>query len=89
MSFLMYRYRLNENICPDCFSPLKWVYDGMYWIPCDTEPVLFYPDSGKDWIVYKGRLLKNAKIFRKGLKIDKPVLSGLKPHAFNCRKVEL
>ena len=90
MIFLKYRYRLNENICPDCYSPLKWVYGGMYWIPCDTEPVLFYPDSGNDIIVYKRELLKNVKIYKRGgIRIDKPVLSGLRPHVFNCQKVIL
>lgn len=86
MNFIRYNRRGNTNICEDCYSPLKWIYDGMYWIPCDTEPVLFYPESGKDIIVYHRKLLFDAKIYKKGMRMKKQVFEGLRPHALVCRK---
>lgn len=84
MLFLMNRIRGNLNYCEECLSPIKWVYDGFYWIPCNPEPVYFYPHEGRCTVFYKGELHRDALLYRNDLnRPDKPV-AGLEPHIFTC-----
>ncbi len=81
---LRYRRREDSCFCPDCMEPLKWKFDGVYWIPCDREPVLFWPDGGEDTILYHGQLLTHALIYRPGLNKEKAPMAGHRPHYFTC-----
>lgn len=85
MIYLKYRHRSNYDFCEDCSSPLKWVYDGDNWIPCDTEPVLFYPGKGHKTVIYKRRIIKDALIYAPGMEYGDAPVYGLTPHMFNCR----
>lgn len=79
--------RRGEEICPDCFSSLKWVYDGVSWIPCDTEPVYFYPGEGRETVVYRRETIKNALLYCAGMEVDSTPLMGLRPHFYTCKPI--
>lgn len=86
MIFLKYRRRGENTFCPECGSPIKWVYTGINWIPCNAEPVYFYPSAGNDVVFYRGDLTWNAKLYRPGMGQEERPLAGLRPHVFTCRK---
>ena len=70
MIFLKYRRRGDFTFCEDCGAPVKWVYNGIEWTPCDTEPVYFYPGEGRDTVFYRGELVRNALLYRPGMGRD-------------------
>lgn len=81
---LRYKRRMDMSICPDCFAPIKWIFDGVYWYPCDREPVLFWPGIGTEAVLHKGNFLTHALMFYPASgKSDAP-LTGHKPHYFSC-----
>lgn len=84
MIFLKYRRRGEQNYCPDCGSPIKWAYDGIEWIPCDREPVYFFPSQGKDKVFYRGDLKDDALIYRPGMDREERPFAGLRPHFYTC-----
>lgn len=85
MIYLRYRRR-GESYCEECGAVLKWVYDGISWIPCDAEPVLIYPGKGDFTAVYKRELIKDALFYKPGMQFEERPEYGLSPHIFNCRK---
>lgn len=85
MIYLKYRHRSNYDFCEECNASLKWVCDGDNWIPCDTEPVLFFPGKGHKTVVYKHRIVRDALIYTPGMEYEEVPVYGLIPHMFNCR----
>ena len=69
-------------------APIKWATDGVYWYPCDDEPVLFIRDMGYEKVLKKGDLLTKTKILRPGMKVpgSEGYEYGLEPHIFTCTK---
>lgn len=53
--------------CPHCQKPLRWIFDGLEWLPCDHEPVLFimHPE-GRESVVYGREVLTHCLTYRKG-----------------------
>lgn len=82
-----HKRREQFNECPHCGQPLRWIYDGVVWYPCDKEPVIFmmHP-SGKSSIVYNRELYKNCLIYRKGDPrfAGTHPLSGSVQHYYSC-----
>ena len=81
-----HKHREQWDNCPHCEGPLKWIYDGFDWIPCDKEPVLFvmHPD-GKYKLIYEKAELSNCLLFRKGDKrITTSPLWGHQQHYYTC-----
>lgn len=82
--WLMHKRKRDEPFCPLCFAPIKWVYDGTVWIPCDQEPALGYPGRGNKTAVYQRELRKDVRLYREG-----PIEGGnpvevLIPHVLTC-----
>ncbi len=81
-----HKHRENFNFCPHCEKPLKWIYDGDQWLPCDDEPVLFsmHPE-GKLTIVFEKKVLENCLLYKRGDKrcAGSP-LWGYQQHYFTC-----
>lgn len=83
-----FRYNRREDLdcCPLCFTPLRWVFDGVYWYPCDKEPVLFKQDNGGKLTVLKRReLIEGCKIYTSG--DTDGYQMGLLPHTFTCSEI--
>lgn len=82
-----HRRRNEYDECPHCGSPLRWIYDGLQWYPCDKKPVLFilHPEGTKH-IVYKKELYQNALLYTPGDKRFYGVspLYGSIQHYFTC-----
>lgn len=79
-------HREIYNNCPHCGKPLKWITDGLYWYPCDHEPVLFmmHP-TGKMNILYRRQLLLNCLIYKPGDKrFTGQPLTGYIQHFYTC-----
>ena len=72
--------------CPHCGKPIRWIYDGDGWLPCDHEPVMFilHPRGTKN-IVYEKQLFTNGLIYRKGDRrfIGEP-MRGNELHYYSC-----
>ena len=81
---LRYTRRTDSSFCPDCFTPIKWVFDGIYWYPCDREPVLFWPEGGNEMIVYRGQVFFHALLYKPGIEKEELPLTGHRPHYFTC-----
>ncbi len=81
-----HKRRDNENICPHCSAPIKWIYDGFDWYPCDKEPVLFsmHPE-GNLTIIYKCQELNKCLLYVKGdpRTVGTP-LWGYQQHYYTC-----
>lgn len=74
--------------CPRCGKPLKWIYDGVDWLPCDYEPVLFmlHP-SGRSRVVYHRKVFENALLYRPGdQRFNGTPLTGYIQHYYTCKK---
>lgn len=73
--------------CPHCGKPLRWIYDGILWYPCDREPTMFilHP-TGKNQVLYNRKLYENCLIYRKGDPRFDGVhpLSGNVQHYYTC-----
>ena len=83
-----HKHRDEYENCPHCGEPLKWIYDGLFWIPCDHKPVLFvmHPE-GKSSIVYEKQLLEGrCLIFNARDERCRGVtpLWGYQQHYFTC-----
>ena len=81
--WLKHHHREPWEYCPLCAAPLRWVYDGDQWIPCDREPALYTRNiDAKALIVVKKELVGNCEIWEPG-KHGKYSL-GLLPHVYSC-----
>lgn len=80
------KHRENENECPHCGAPLKWIYDNFDWIAVDKEPVLFamHPE-GRLTIIYNKQELNNCLLYVKGdpRTVGTP-LWGHQQHYYTC-----
>lgn len=82
--WLTHRRKLDTDFCPLCFAPIKWIYDGILWIPCDREPILVYPYAGDKKAVIRRELVNHCALYSDGiLEGIKPVLAHM-PHVFTC-----
>ena len=82
--WLTHRRRPDWNLCPLCQAPIKWIYDGIVWIPCDREPVLVYPRLGRKRAVVRRELLEDCAYYANGpIAGETPVLAH-EPHIFTC-----
>ena len=75
-----------DKKCPHCGRPIVWLTDGVYWYPCDKEPVLFtiHPDGHASYL-YKRKLLTHCIRYRPGDKrIEKQPLMGHEQHYYTC-----
>ena len=86
--WLTHRKKRDEDFCPLCFSPIKWVYDGLFWIPCDKEPVFAYIGYGEKTAVYKKELCKNVHLYRDGQIEGIRPSEVLIPHVFTCSEIK-
>lgn len=85
--YLTHRRRRAEDYCPLCYVPVKWVYDGIIWIPCDKEPALIYPGKGEKRAVIRRELRSDCSLYADGkIEGDIPV-EGLIPHVLTCREL--
>lgn len=81
-----HKRRDDFNECPHCGAPLRWIYDGIDWLPCDTEPVLFrmHPE-GKSTVVYRRAELANCILYSaKDRKGTGEPLWGHVQHYYTC-----
>lgn len=62
-----HKRRLDMSACPHCGQQIKWIYDGMSWLPCDKEPALFmlHPE-GKSAVVYNKQIYDNCLLYKSG-----------------------
>jgi len=75
--------REDWEFCPLCEMQLRWVYDGVYWIPCDREPILFkWELDGKFSIVKNRQLVDGCVIYSGGDSAGFEL--GLLPHVYSC-----
>ena len=86
--WLTHQRRLDEDYCPLCFAPIKWVYDGSKWIPCDREPALAYLGKGFKKAVYKRELIDRVWLYRDGAIPGESPVEVLIPHVFNCEELK-
>ena len=86
--WMKHRRKPEWEMCPRCFSPLKWIYDGFDWIPCDREPVLFYPNIGDKHIVYRKELISNAALYRDKKRPALIPCTGHRPHVCTCEEIK-
>ena len=85
--WLTHRRRLETDFCPLCFSPIKWIYDGCIWIPCDREPILVYPSIGNKTAVINRELVNDCALFSDGaINGKRPILAHM-PHVFTCSEL--
>ncbi len=80
------KYRENENDCPHCKAPLKWIYDGFEWIAVDKEPVLFtmHPE-GNLTLIYDKKELNNCLLYARGdLRTVGTPSWGYQQHYYTC-----
>lgn len=83
--WLKHYKREDWEQCPLCGERLKWVYDGIYWIPCDIKPLLFKWDlDGKFAIVKQRELIEGCEIYKGG--DTEGYTMGLMPHVYSCWK---
>lgn len=84
--WLKHKHKEMWTNCPLCNAPIRWVYDGDVWIPCDREPVSFEYcfDENRIHIVY-GKMLIHGT-----LKIEHPEtrIMGLLPHVYSCDELD-
>lgn len=81
-----HKHREDFNQCPHCNAPLRWIYVGEEWIPCDKQPTLFilHP-SGSAKIIYKKQVYENCLIYKKADKrFQGEILEGNRPHFYTC-----
>ena len=81
-----HKHRDDFKECPHCGAPLKWIYDGFEWYPCDKEPVLFtmHP-QGCITVVYRKKEFSNCLIYSKGdSRTAGSPLGGHVQHYYTC-----
>lgn len=81
-----HKHRDEFKNCPHCGAPLKWIYDGFDWIPCDKEPVLFtmHPE-GRLTIIYNKQEISNCLLYVRGDPRTVGVPSwGHQQHYYTC-----
>ena len=80
------KHKGDFSECPHCGKPIRWIYDGDGWLPCDHEPVMFilHPRGTKN-IVYEKQLFTNGLIYRKGDQrfVGMP-MRGNELHYYSC-----
>lgn len=73
--------------CPLCDQPLKWVYNGVEWMPCNREPILFilHP-KGRNAVVYRRRIYDNAILYQPNNNVfyKQQPLQGYMQHYYTC-----
>lgn len=85
-----HKKRLDDEYCPLCFEPIRWIYDGSEdkWSPCDSKPAMYITaDNGMKIDMYtqfrkpiKGILYNSwDKRFTK-----ENIKYGFVPHVFTC-----
>lgn len=82
--YLTHRRRGNEDYCPRCCAPIKWIYDGSLWIPCSREPILCYPGQGYKKAVVNRRLRGDVWLYTDGRLAGLRPVSGHLPHVYDC-----
>lgn len=70
--------------CELCAAPLKWIYTGVEWVPCDEAPTLVYPDGGAQKAIYKKEFVQCTHY--DGVRNVAPVYAHL-PHALTCKRL--
>ena len=79
-------HRENFNECPHCGKPLRWIYNGEKWLPCDAEPVLFtmHP-SGRMNLVHKKEVLEKCLLYNsKDPRCAGSPIWGYQQHFYTC-----
>lgn len=61
------RREYEMDVCPHCGAEIRWIFDGISWLPCDREPVLFiiHPE-GRENVVYRRKVIGRCLTYRKG-----------------------
>ena len=82
-----HKRREQFNECPHCGKPLKWIYDGLVWYPCDKEPILFmlHPQGQRE-LLYNRNLISNCLLYTRGDKRFEGIkpFSGSMQHYHTC-----
>ena len=86
--WLTHRRKGDTEYCPLCYTPIKWVYDGSLWIPCDREPYLAYLHCGHKKGVYRRELVDDLHLYRDGPLYGRQPVEILIPHVFTCTELE-
>lgn len=80
--WLKHKRKEDWKHCPLCNAPIRWVYDGDDWIPCDREPVSFEPCyDGTEIMIVHSKVLVNGTL---NIKIPETRIMGLLPHVYSC-----
>lgn len=79
-----YRRRPDISACPRCASLLRWRSDGVYWYPCDPEPVLCVLEGGTDRVIKRRQLIETAIIWRPGIMYKTAPVLACRPHNYTC-----
>lgn len=76
--------------CEYCGEVVKWIrlISGM-WIAVQTEPVLYIPGKGKQWLIsyenYDAEFMRDCLIYKAGRGMDtENIKYGYMPHAWVC-----
>lgn len=82
----VHRHKGDFDFCPMCGTPLRWIYDGDGWMPCDREPVLFVMHPrGRERVVYQRKVYDNCVIYRKGdERFSDGAIRGNVQHYYTC-----
>ena len=81
-----HKHRLNDNNCPHCDKPIRWVYDGEGWLPCDRDPVMFIPHpEGSKTVIYHKKEWSGVLLYRRtDERCRGKVFQGLIQHYYTC-----
>lgn len=85
--WLTHRHRLEYDFCPLCNNPLKWIYDGSVWVPCDREPILVYPGKGNQKAVIRRKLVQDCCLYADRVLAGIRPVEGHRPHVYTCTEL--
>lgn len=85
-----HKYRDNEDFCPLCYAPVRWIFDREkdMWCPCDESPAMYITDKNGTQVDIYSRWRKPIKAvlynsWDKRFTPDK-VKYGYVPHVYTC-----
>lgn len=85
--YVKYKRKPDFNHCPRCNQPVRWKYDGLYWVMCDPAPIYYkQTERGRRRVFKKGELVEGCELYHDGKNILE-YQRGLVPHLYVCGKI--